>query len=142
MVYKPAIQQRMIQYQLVINHGSSSNNAKLARIPFETDASQLLQNSAITDIFPTANPEGGRIASIDKDFRLPQVWRTSLGFDIKLPLEMMLTIEGIYTNDINAINFENINLQDAASTIVEGSNERPYMSNYSTRYMTSPYTDV
>jgi len=132
----------MIQYQLVINHGSSSNNAKLARIPFETDASQLLQNSAITDIFPTANPEGGRIASIDKDFRLPQVWRTSLGFDIKLPLEMMLTIEGIYTNDINAINFENINLQDAASTIVEGSNERPYMSNYSTRYMTSPYTDV
>jgi len=87
----------MIQYQLVINHGSSSNNAKLARIPFETDASQLLQNSAITDIFPTANPEGGRIASIDKDFRLPQVWRTSLGFDIKLPLEMMLTIEGIYT---------------------------------------------
>jgi len=134
----------MLQYQLVINNtsGTSSANDKLARLPFYADPTQLLKDESIADIFPQSNPTGGRIAAIDKDFRLPQVWRSSLGVDIKLPLDMMLTVEGVYTNDINSIFFENINFAEAASTIVEGDNERPYMSNYSTRYLTSPYTDV
>ncbi len=134
----------MLQYQLVLNNtkNASSTNDKLARLPFYADPTQLLADEDIEDIFPQANPTGGRIAAIDKDFKLPQVWRTSLGVDIKLPLDMMLTLEGIYTNDVNAIFFDNINFAEAASTIVEGDNERPYMSNYSTRYLTTPYTDV
>ncbi len=75
---------------------------------------------ALADIFPQSNPVGGRIAAIDKKFELPQVWRTSLGVDFKLPLNMLLSLEGIYTKDINAINFDNINLADAASTVTEG----------------------
>lgn len=108
------------------------------------NAAELLNDATISDIFPQANPVGGRIAAIDKDFKLPQVWRTSLGVDIKLPLDMMLTLEGVYTNDINSINFNNINLQEAASTIIEGSNERPYWSNSTTatKYITAPFTDV
>ncbi len=101
----------MIQYQLVINQaGGAASQDQLARIPLLTDASQLLEDDAISDIFPQSNVAGGRIAAIAKNFELPQVWRTSLGFDLKLPLEMMLTLEGVYTNDINAIQFENINL--------------------------------
>jgi hypothetical protein len=42
---------------------------------------------------------------------------------------MMLTLDGIYTKDINSIWFENINMNGAASTIKEGSNTRPYWSN-------------
>jgi hypothetical protein len=137
----------MIQYQLVLNSvvsGSAASRAQLARLPLLADASQLLKDATISDIFPTANVAGGKIAAIAKDFELPQVWRTSLGFDFKLPLEMMLTIEGVYTNDINAIQFENINLQPAAGTYLAGDYTLPYWSNSSTatKYITQPYTDV
>lgn len=135
----------MIQYQQVINSsGGDAAKAMLARIPFAPNASDLLKNNSLTDIFPQSNPVGGRIAAIDKDFKLPQVWRSSLGVDIKLPLDMQLTLEGIYTKDLNSISFDNINLKDAASTYKEGSNERPYWSNNKTadKYYTAPYTDV
>jgi hypothetical protein len=57
---------------------------------------------------------------------------------------MLLTLEGIYTKDINSINFKNINLVKAASFILEGTNKRQYWSNNTnaTRYLTSPYQNV
>lgn len=131
----------MLQYQLVINNGSAANNEKLSRIPFAANTYDLLKNSALTDIFPQSNPVGGRIACIDKDFKLPQVLRTSLAVDFRLPLDMVLTLEGIYSKDLNAIRFDNINLQNAESTVKEGELSRPYWSN-ANKYITSPYTDV
>ncbi|MFZ0281506.1 MAG: TonB-dependent receptor [Bacteroidales bacterium] len=135
----------MIQYQLVVNSsGGASSQNLLARIPLLADASQLLRDGALSDIFPQSNPVGGRIAAIDKNFKLPQVWRTSLGFDIRLPMDMMLTLEGVYSNDINSIRFENINLAPAASTYKAGSYDLPYWSNTqnAVKYLTQPYTDV
>ncbi len=120
----------MLQYQLVINQsGGTASQAQLARIPFEADATKLLANSAIADIFPQKNVVGGKIAAIDKNFKLPQVWRTSIGMDLKLPLNMLLSMDAIYTKDINSIWFDNINMNNAASTITEGPNTRPYWSN-------------
>jgi hypothetical protein len=131
----------MIQYQLVINQtGSAADKAKLARLPLLADASDLLKDASLADIFPTSNPTGGKIAAIAKDFKLPQVMRTSIAVDIKLPLSMLLTLEGIYTKDIHSIQFKNINLGNAASTILVGPNVRPYYG--SSRYITSPYQDV
>lgn len=135
----------MIQYQLVINSsGGAASRSQLARIPLLADASQLLKDGTLSDIFPQSNPVGGRIAAIDKNFKLPQVWRTSLGFDIKLPLDMMLTLEGVYTKDLNSIRFENINLAPAASNYKVDSYSLPYWSNTTnaTKYLTQPYTDV
>ncbi len=135
----------MLQYQLVVNQsGGAASQAQLARLPLYNDASQLLTNAALSDIFPTSNPVGGRIAAIDKKFKLPQVWRSSLAFDIKLPANMMLTLEGVYTKDMNAIRFDNINLAPAASTVLEGSLVRPYWTNSTTatKYITSPYQNV
>lgn len=135
----------MIQYRQVINQRDGNpQKAMLSRLPLLNDASQLLDNASLADIFPQANPAGGSIAAIDKDFKLPQVWRSSLGVDIKLPLEMVLSLEGIYTKDINSIRFDNINLQPAASTYLAGPNALPYWSNSTTatKYITAPYTDV
>lgn len=135
----------MIQYRQVINqNGGAAQKAQLARLPLYNDASQLLTDPALADIFPQQNPEGGSIAAVDKNFKLPQVWRTSLGVDFKLPLDMALSLEGIYTKDINGIYFDNINLKPAESTITEGTNTRPYWSNNTnaTKYYSLPYTDV
>jgi hypothetical protein len=132
----------MIQYQLVINQATSAaTKAQLARLPLLPNAADLLNDPSLADIFPQANPVGGRIATIDKSFKLPQVWRTSIGVDIKLPLNMLLTLEGIYTNDINSIRFENINFAPGAQLITEGPYQVFYWSQ-ANKYITSPYTDV
>jgi hypothetical protein len=153
----------MIQYQLVLSASNGVvDQGKLARLPgpFPVNTAELMDpEGPLADIFPLANPAGGRIAAISKTFKLPQVWRTSMAFDIKLPLNMLLTLEGIYTKDINAIAFENINLRPAASTILEGTTidgkpiTRPFWSNSTTatKYIVTtttanpaypPYTDV
>ena len=116
----------MLQYQLVINqNGGAAARDKLARLPLYADASQLLKIGNLSDIFPQANATG-RISAIDKNFKLPQVWRTSIAADFRLPLNMMLTLEGIYSKDINTITFENINLNNPTGTLKEGSLEREH----------------
>ena len=135
----------MLQYQLVINQsGGAASQAQLARLPLVANVADLLKDPTLTDIFPQSNPVGGRIAVIDKKFKLPQVWRTSIGADIKLPLNMMLTLEGVYTKDINAINFDNINLAPDATSVIEGTLYRPWWSNNTTatKYITAPYQNV
>jgi outer membrane receptor for ferrienterochelin and colicin len=124
----------MLQYQLAISgySGSGGNltaQEQLARIPFAVNAYDLLNIAEIEDIFPKANVAGGNLSVVAKDFKLPQVMRTSLAADFKLPLNMVLTLEGIYTKDINAIAFDNINLNDPQSTLTEGNESRPYWPN-------------
>ena len=133
----------MIQYQDVLSASNGvTDQTKLSYLPgpLPANTADLLQSTDpnIINLFPQSNPPGGRIAAIAKNFRLPQVWRTSLAFDVKLPKNMLLTIEGIYTKDLNAIMFENINLAPAASTIQVGTDAnglpitRPYWSNSTT----------
>ncbi|MDP4291903.1 MAG: hypothetical protein Q8908_12540, partial [Bacteroidota bacterium] len=145
----------MLQYQLAISSTydskgvptNSAANAQLARLPLNADPTQLLSNSSISDIFPKQNVVGGKIAGIDKNFKLPQVWRTSIGVDIKLPENMMLSLDGIYTKDINSIYFDNINFASAPNVVNLGTSDPrggiqiPYYSS-SARYITSPYQNV
>jgi outer membrane receptor protein involved in Fe transport len=68
----------------------------------------------------------GSVASISPSFKMPQVWRSSLGVDIKLPLDMTLTLEGLYTKDINAIVQRNANLIAPEGTLTyAGPDARP-----------------
>ncbi|MDR0542366.1 MAG: carboxypeptidase regulatory-like domain-containing protein [Dysgonamonadaceae bacterium] len=129
----------MLQYQLTINSNNDANKAKLARIPFEPNAYDLLQNTSLADIFPQSNPVGGSLACIDKNFKLPQVLRTSLAADFTLPLGMQLTLEGVYTKDINAITFDNINMPDPQTSLKEGNLSRPY---WTSRSINSVFTNA
>lgn len=66
------------------------------------------------------------IAAIDHNFKMPQVWRSSLAAEVKLPLDMKLTLEGTYTKDINAIIQRNINQpQPYGATPYNGPDKRP-----------------
>jgi hypothetical protein len=106
---------------------STTADSILVQIPFTPDINTLKESHS--DLFPTTNVlREGRLATVDKNFRLPQVWRTSLSADIRLPLNMMLTLEAIYSKDINAVGFENINIEDPNSTILEGSHERDFFA--------------
>ena len=59
----------------------------------------------------------------DKNFKYPQVLKTSLGVDQKLPGGIIATVEFTYNKDLHAINFENVNLP-ATGTPLKGPDNR------------------
>ncbi|QIL41294.1 TonB-dependent receptor [Pedobacter sp. HDW13] len=60
------------------------------------------------------------------NFKLPQIWRSSLAFDYKLPGGILATVEGMYTKSINEIYHRNANLVNAAGTYSGTGDTRPY----------------
>lgn len=106
-----------------------TSTAALDSIKFNPDPFYNLEgtNNKVP-LFPknagTTSPSS--IAAIDPDFKMPQVWRSSLAAEIKLPYDMKLTLEGTYTKDINAIVQRNINQpQPYGATPYNGPDKRP-----------------
>jgi hypothetical protein len=64
------------------------------------------------------------LALTDANFKFPQVWRTNLGVDRKLPWGVVGTAELLYTRDVNGIYYINANLP-AANTSFTGADTRP-----------------
>jgi hypothetical protein len=65
----------------------------------------------------------------DKKLRLPQVFKTNLAFDFKLPGGVFATLEGIYSKTVNNILYSNLNLRPSVATInpaiTSGADNRP-----------------
>jgi hypothetical protein len=59
----------------------------------------------------------GAVNTIAKDFKFPQVWRSSLAVDKQLPYGIVGTAEFIFTKDINAVYIHDANLAPAQSTL-------------------------
>ena len=66
------------------------------------------------DMFPSVPGETvpGAIAFVDPDFKLPQVWRSSINAEIQLPYDFQLSVGAMYTRDIYNVVQKNINLAD------------------------------
>lgn len=64
----------------------------------------------------------------DKNFKYPQVLKTSIGLDQKLPGGIIATLEYIYNKDLNAINFENVNLPETGTPLAGPDNRIRYSS--------------
>ena len=60
------------------------------------------------------------------NFKLPQIWRSSLAIDYKLPGGILATLEGMYTNSINEIYHRNANLVNPAGNYTATGDTRPY----------------
>ena len=67
------------------------------------------------------------IAITDPNFKFPQVFRANLGIDRNLGDGYILTLEGIYTKDINAVYHQNVNLPQSTQNLVgpDGGDNRP-----------------
>ncbi|MEO8334133.1 MAG: carboxypeptidase regulatory-like domain-containing protein [bacterium] len=53
------------------------------------------------------------VNTLDPNLKFPQNFRTSLGYDRRLPWEVVATVEGIYTKGLQNFFYDNINLPDA-----------------------------
>lgn len=63
------------------------------------------------------------LAVTDRDFKFPQLLRTNLAIDQRLPWDIVATLEGIYNKDINSVYHQNVNLP-ASGTPLEGADKR------------------
>ena len=64
------------------------------------------------------------LALTETNFKFPQVWRTNIAVDQKLPAGIIATGEFIYNQDVNGVAYYNANLPVAASTFT-GNDNRP-----------------
>ncbi|GGA89549.1 cell envelope biogenesis protein OmpA [Puia dinghuensis] len=60
----------------------------------------------------------------DPGFKYPQVLKANIAIDQKLPWGIIGTLEFMYSKDINAVNFENVNLPDTGITPFKGADPR------------------
>lgn len=94
----------------------TSVDPKLASLagPMITDVNEMIQKLGLQN---TITPDQGALPrdvnAIDPDFRMPQVWKSSLALDYNVPVSFPMTVilEGIYTKNINGVMLENYDLK-------------------------------
>jgi hypothetical protein len=64
---------------------------------------------------PIDGTQRREIDLIDKNFKMPQNWRSNLAVDFKLPGGYQLTLEGIFTQVVHDVKLQMINLKDSVS---------------------------
>ncbi len=60
----------------------------------------------------------------DRNFKWPQVWRTNLGTDFKIPAGTVFTIDAAYTKDVNAMMVRNYKLGTPTGTLGGATNDK------------------
>ncbi len=84
-----------------------------------TDVNEMIKK---LNLPTTITPEQGvlprDVNAIDPDFKMPQVWKTSLALDYEVPASFPLsvTVEGIYTKSLNGVMLKNYNLKQPENT--------------------------
>lgn len=103
-------------------------------IPIEF-RSQWDNQYTATDFGASDPIPSGQMDLFAKDFKYPQMLRTSLGVDKKLPYGLVATLEGIYTKTINNVLYYNLNQKPAGGEYInQGTNypdKRPFYSGQS-----------
>lgn len=66
------------------------------------------------------------LAVTDRDFKFPQIFRANLAVDKKIFWDITATLEGIYTQDINAVTHQNIGLPATGTALVGPDNRIRY----------------
>jgi hypothetical protein len=92
-----------------------------------------------TDYTATAQSQ---INLVRNDFKLPQVWRSNLALDFRLPGDVVGTVEGIYSKTLNDIYYKDLNLTAPVGNLVGPDNRPIYANSTQLRRVNQSYTNV
>jgi hypothetical protein len=70
------------------------------------------------------NAPQAQINLVSDNFKLPQVWRSNLAVDFRLPGDIVATLEGIYSKTLNDIYYKDLNLAAPIGRLA-GPDQRP-----------------
>lgn len=88
--------------------------------PFTLDPSRYTPTSTDVSALRGYNVNYG-----DPDLRFPQIWKSNLAIDQKLPFAgLVATLEGIYNRNINALNYIDVNMKAPSGQITAGPDNR------------------
>lgn len=85
--------------------------------------------------YTPANPQAPTsydLAFTDKNYKFPQVWKTTIAVEQKLPFGFVGTIEGIYSKNINEVFYYNANFANTVGSLngsVSGDNRPLFAGN-------------
>lgn len=125
------------------NSGVLQNTVEFEKPKKDTDPNYIEQYELYFDPNPMAHADNfasapgtkapGSIAKVDDDFKMPQVWRSNIAADAKLPWwNMIFTVEVLHTKDINAIIQRNAN-QTVIDSTFNGIDNRPIFTSNTRR---------
>lgn len=80
----------------------------------------------------------------DRDFKWPQVWRSNLGADYKIPFGTIFTVDVAYTKDVNGMMVRNYKLGTPGGTLNSGTgdNRRIYLPGDQGEFNTYAFTNT
>lgn len=111
-----------------VNGTFSRGNSSSSSVPLTSPAGLTFEADPFNQ--PTGEDLGftagrGAINVVDENLQFPQVFRTNLAIDKRLPWGLFATVEGIFSKTYNNVNFINMNREvDNAFTFV-GADQRP-----------------
>ncbi len=109
----------LVQNMLEIGNTKNAVAPLPENFEFNKDYREIIKKHP--DLFPSTPSETlpGSIAFVDPDFKMPQVWRSNINVDIKLPANTQLSLGAMYTRDIYNVVQDNINLLAPTGTYTE-----------------------
>ncbi len=103
------------------NYGFNVGEFFDTNVPFNPDVnSQEPGNVNLNNPVPS-----GQIDLFAEDFKLPQVYKINLAVDQQLPWGIVGTFEGIFTGNINAVRYQNLNLKQSSENLTGTPDDRP-----------------
>ncbi len=124
-----------------ISNQASNNGVQFGSVSYTTttpvNPALLPINNGISAFSPDINkyrPAAGaantsyNLVFTDKNFKYPTVFKTTFGIDHKLFWDIVGSVEYNYSRDINAVNFENVNLPSTGTRFPGSDNRIRYSS--------------
>ena len=128
-----------------LSNQASNNGVQFGSIDVQGTAAQPYTFSGNVNQYRNQLAAGGantsyNIAITGRDFKFPQVWRSNLAVDHELPGGIVATLEALYSKDVNAVYFQNVDLPNSTQR-ANGPDNRPifYTSNGAGGVNASPY---
>lgn len=82
------------------------------------------------------------VNATDQNLKFPEIWKTDIAMDQKLPYGFIGTVEFIYNKTLQGLRYIDANLQGPSSTLTGGDDTRPSFRTNTATYINTAVTNV
>ena len=90
----------------------------------------------------SVQPGLSEVSLIDNGFKLPRDYKTNLGIDVKLPHNLSVTLEGVYSSVIDNVLFQSINFKDSTGRFAGADNRAYFLATGNAAKINPAFTNV